>query len=66
MKIGDLVEFIECGSPPSTPSHGIIVRGPIDGWSGNNAKRRWEIRWYTCGNEGWWEEKYLGVISEGR
>ena len=67
MKIGDLVEYIEDGVPPEDPSQGIIVRGPEEGWSGNNPTQRYEVMWYSCENKtGWWDKKDMRVISESR
>ena len=72
MKVGDLVAYAEEEAvrartlPAETSQQGIIIDGPWDGYAGNNATRRYEIVWYTCGNKGWWEEKYLEIISEAR
>jgi len=72
MQVGDLVTYVEQEAvrartlPAETLQRGVVIGGPFDANYGNKATRRYEVVWYTCGNKGWWEEKFLEVFSASR
>ena len=61
MNVGDLVEYIDsCGNPYHPSELGTITREAPNDWS----EKEYYVVWHTAGNEGWWSQRCLRVVSK--
>ena len=60
MNVGDLVEYIDSGGNPYTPTElGTITRADHA-----ESEDHYYVVWHTAGNEGWWSQRCLRVVSK--